>query len=75
MDAASTQSLERFFFNPRKRVLLKPGCCSSILEDVFHFGTDMSLGLLAELLERQLWIRTPGLGDNISVGTPFLEIK
>ena len=24
---------------------------------------------------RQLWIRTPGLGDNISVGTPLLEIS
>ena len=27
------------------------------------------------LSTRQLWIRTPGLGDNISVGTPFLEIS
>ena len=35
------------------------------------------LGRLAAAVpwERQLWIRTPGLGDNISVGTPFLEIK
>ena len=24
--------------------------------------------------QRQLWIRTPGLGGNISVGTPRLEI-
>ena len=29
----------------------------------------------AGLLIRQLWIRTPGLGGNISVGTTFLEIS
>ena len=27
------------------------------------------------LCQRQLWIRTPGLGDNTSVGAPFLEIS
>ena len=27
------------------------------------------------LSQRQLWIRTPGLGDNTSVGAPFLEIS
>ena len=29
--------------------------------------------LRAVLLQRELWIRTPGLGGNISVGMPLLD--
>ena len=36
-------------------------------------GTAAPLGHASE--QRQLWIRTPGLGGNIAAGTPLLEIS
>ena len=41
----------------------------SLLKKVLGFNDE------AFLNRRQLWIRTPGLGGNISVGMPLLEIS